>query len=137
MREKETVQIKQGIKPGSKGLGLYSEDDDFGVKMQTMSFAKDELVIEADKVIENFNNEELIRKDEEFAQVKRTNFAFGGLTVRDRIKKRKMNSKLGNEVSKLEKIILSKKGHDNDESGDEDSEGEGNEEVNIKRQRNQ
>lgn len=42
-------------------FGSYGLDDDFGVKMQTMSFKKDELVIEADEVIKNFNNEELIR----------------------------------------------------------------------------
>ncbi len=61
IREREAAQQSKGVKPGSKGFGSYAEDDDFGVKMQTMNFAKDELVIEAEQVIKNFNNEELIR----------------------------------------------------------------------------
>jgi len=54
---------------------------------------------------------------------KRTNFSFGGQSVRDRIKKRKSNAKIGNEVTKLERIIMSKKKEgveENDEEEDEE-----------------
>lgn len=49
--------------------------------------------------------------------------------MRDRIKKRKMNSKIGNEVQKLERIIMKKKGEgaEGDQEGsseDRESEGE-------------
>ena len=103
--------------------------------MQTMNFEKDELVIEAEEVIKNFNNEELIRQDEEFANTKRTNFAFGGQSVRDRIKKRKMNSKIGNEVSRLEKIIMAKKGDRADigDAGGDENDEESGEDINNKR----
>ena len=47
---------------------------------------------------------------------KRTQFSFGGQSVKDRIQKRKQNSKLGNEFQKLEKIIKTKKGEVDDES---------------------
>lgn len=36
--------------------------------MQTMEFSKaDQMVIDSEKVVQNFNDEELIRKDEEAA----------------------------------------------------------------------
>jgi hypothetical protein len=46
-----------------------------------------------------------------------------------------MNSKLGNEVSRLEKIIMAKKGDavDNGDAGSNQSDEESGEEVNNKR----
>ena len=46
--------------------------------MPQMMVATKEIVIEAEKVIMNFENEELRKKDEEQAQEKRTVFQFGG-----------------------------------------------------------
>ena len=103
-------------------------DDNFGVSMPTMDLGKAEgLVIDQDKVIAHLQDEEFIRKDDEQALQKRTSFSFGGESVRDRIKKRKMNSKIGSEVHKLEKIIMQKKGgpvaeEDQESAGEEDSE---------------
>jgi hypothetical protein len=55
--------------------------------------------------------------------------------VRDRIKKRKMNSRLGNEVSRLEKIIMAKKGDmvDTGDAGGDQSDDQSGEDVNKKR----
>ena len=99
------------------GLGQFKEEDDFGVSMPTMSLERGEqLQIDHEQVIRDFNNEELIKKDEEISMQKRTQFSFGGQSVKDRIQKRKQNSKLGNEFQKLEKIIKTKKGEVDDES---------------------
>ena len=89
--------------------------------MPSMSLDKaDKLVIDSEQVIAKFNDEELIKKDEEEAMTKRTQFAFGGENVRDRIKKRKMNAKIGNEVQKLEKIIRKKGAEKSDEESVEE-----------------
>ena len=61
IRQREAAKASTNLKPGSKGFGTYAQDDDFGVKMETMNFTKEDLVIEADEVIKNFNNEALIR----------------------------------------------------------------------------
>ncbi|TNV77159.1 hypothetical protein FGO68_gene16977 [Halteria grandinella] len=94
--------------------------------MPSMAFSNraDEMHIDSEKLIENFNDEGMAKRDEEEAQQKRTTFSFGGQSVKDRIKKRKMNSKLGNEVQKLERIIKLKKGVQSDEGEGDDDEGE-------------
>ena len=51
------------------GLGKFRDEDDFGIKMPSMGFDKgQDLYIDSAKVIQNFNDEEMIRKDEEEAQ---------------------------------------------------------------------
>ncbi len=125
-REERSKAAKKG------GLGQFTNDDNFGVKMPSMNLDKaEDLVIDQEKIISNLNDEEFIRRDEEQALTKRTTFAFGGESVRDRIKKRKMNAKIGNEVQKLERIIKTKKGEVNHEEDQDDSE----EDANNKRQK--
>ena len=105
----QRVQTESKAQAGAIGLGRYREEDDFGVAVPTMKFDKGEAMnIDAEKVLENFNDEDMIKKDEEEAAKARTSFAFGGQSVRDRIKKRKMNSRIGSEVHKLEKMIRAK-----------------------------
>ncbi len=123
-REEKTkmVQAKKG-----GGLGQFLSDDTLGVSLPTMDLGKAEgLVIDQEKMIANLQDEDFIRREDEQAQQKRTTFSFGGESVRDRIKKRKMNAKIGSEVHKLEKIIMQKKGGQGPE---QDQESGGDEEI--------
>ena len=92
---------------GGTGLGDFKEES-FGIVMPDMRMDK-EMKIEGDEVIKQFNDEEAKKRDDEWADQKRTTFQFGGMNVKDRIRKRKMQSKIGNEAVKLERI-LSKRG---------------------------
>ena len=102
---------------GCSGLGQFNSDDTFGVKMENMALDK-QIVIDSERLMQNMNDQEAIKRDEEEAMQKRTNFSFGGQSVRDRIKKRKSNAKIGNEVTKLERIIMSKKKEGEEENDD-------------------
>ncbi|CDW91712.1 UNKNOWN [Stylonychia lemnae] len=114
-----------------KGLGQFDKskgDDGFGISMMNMELSKaDKMVIDSNKVIEQFNDEDAIKQDEEFMQdQKRKSFAFGGQNVRDRIQKRKQQ-RFNNQVTKIEKLISKRKlREDGQEVSDSDKDDDNN-----------
>eukprot|EP00347_Sterkiella_histriomuscorum_P003208 403365178 len=121
-REQEDQKRKQ---KGVKGLGQFNTkeaDEGFGISMMNMQFSKaKEIVIDSQKVIENFQDEEAIRQDEEYMQdTSRKNFAFGGINVKDRILKRKQQ-RLANQANKIDEIIEKKKNKVEGQESEEDS----------------
>eukprot|EP00347_Sterkiella_histriomuscorum_P015077 403358402 len=121
-REQEDQKRKQ---KGVKGLGQFNTkeaDEGFGISMMNMQFSKaKEIVIDSQKVIQNFQDEEAIRQDEEYMQdTSRKNFAFGGINVKDRILKRKQQ-RLANQANKIDEIIEKKKNKVEGQESEEDS----------------
>ena len=81
-------------------------DESYGIAMPTMDLKRgDKLQINEEQITAHFNSEEFIKKDEEWVEQKRTNFAFGGMNVKDRIKNRKMKSSLANQAQQIEKLL--------------------------------
>ena len=66
-REKDLKRAGGGGGGGS-GLGQFSSDDTFGVKMEKMASLDKEMVIDSEKIKEKMNDEEAIRREEEEAR---------------------------------------------------------------------
>jgi len=97
------------------GLGDFDEES-YGIAMQDMEVQNEKakhLMEEeealGEQVIQDFKNEELIKKDEDWANEKRKVFSFGGESVRNRMKRRRDQKRLTKEVNKIDRMMEQKR----------------------------
>lgn len=92
--------------------GGHTDYDD-GIKMQDLTMGKKaQAILDAsdfdERVLEAFKNEDLRKKDEEEAKLERKSFAFGGLSVKDKVKKKREEKRLDKDTQKVERLISEK-----------------------------